>query len=61
MMAIATTVLRLCWGMATDIGDTLLVWAHLKHWPATGRAQRNGKHRSDPQAAVWQDKIRHLK
>jgi len=42
-------------GALTDLGDTLLVWARLKYWPATGRARwQSDRPKPDPRANAWQ-------
>lgn len=48
-------ILRLVWGLLSDILDTFLVWLHLKHWPSIGPAQWNQRRpRPDPRSQAWQ-------
>jgi hypothetical protein len=50
-------ILQFVWGLISDLGDTLLVWLHFKHWPSIGPARWNRKPRPDPRAQAWQHLI----
>lgn len=47
-------LLQLLWGLISDCLDTLLVWGHLKYWPAVGRAKWRRKRKRDFPAMAWQ-------